>query len=65
MVKIVGVTGGKRLIKRLIAIGLIEEMELQVLQRQKEKGLVVACGETRLALDFGIANQIQVVPVSL
>ena len=62
-VKIVGVTGGKRLIKRLIAMGLIEEIELQILQRKKENGLVVACGETRLALGFGIANQIQVIPV--
>ncbi|HDN26668.1 MAG TPA: ferrous iron transport protein A [Thioploca sp.] len=60
-VKIVGVTGGKLLIKRLIAMGLIEETELQVLQR--ENGVVVACGETRLALGFGIANKIQVVPV--
>jgi ferrous iron transport protein A len=62
-VKIVGVTGGKRLIKRLIAMGLIEEMELEVLQRQKENSLLVVCGETRLALGFGIANQIKVVPV--
>jgi len=63
-VKIVGVTGGKLLIKRLIAMGLIEETELQVLQRQRENAVVVACGEMRLALGFGIANKIQVVPVS-
>lgn len=61
-VKIVGVTGGKHLIKRLVAMGLIEEMELQVLQRQKGAGLVVACRDTRLALGIGMANKIMVVP---
>ncbi|HDN25612.1 MAG TPA: ferrous iron transport protein A [Thioploca sp.] len=63
-VKIAGVTGGKNLIKRLIAMGLIENTELQVLQRQRGTGLIVACGETRLALGIGMANKIKVVPKS-
>lgn len=62
-VKITGVTGGKNLIKRLIIMGLIEETELQVVKRQRGSGLVVACGETRLALGLGMANKIMVVPV--
>jgi ferrous iron transport protein A len=63
-VKIVSVTGGKRMIMRMIAMGLVEEMELVVLQRHRENGFVVACGETRLALGFGIASKIQVISVS-
>jgi len=63
-VKIVGVTGGKNLLKRLIAMGMIEDTELQVLQRYKKNaGLVVACGETRLAFGAGMANKIMVVPI--
>jgi len=62
-VKIDRVVGGKNLFKRLIAMGLIEETELQVLQRQKGNGIVVARGETRLALGIGMANKIMVVPI--
>ncbi|MDM8561681.1 FeoA family protein [Candidatus Parabeggiatoa sp. HSG14] len=62
-VKIVGITGGKKLTKRLIAMGLIEDMTLQVLQRQKGMGLIVTCGETRLALNMGVANKMRVIPV--
>ncbi len=62
-VKIVEVTGGKTLIRRLIAMGLIEGTELHVLQRQRGAGLVVVCGETRLALNIGMANKIRVVPI--
>ncbi len=62
-VKITGVTGSKNLIKRLITMGLIEETQLQVVKRQIGSGLLVACGETRLALGLGMANKIMVVPV--
>lgn len=63
-VKIVTVTGGKNLIKRLIAMGMIEETELQIVQRQRGNGLVVICGETRLALGTGMANKIMVAPIN-
>lgn len=62
-VKISNVRGGKNLIKRLIIMGLIEEVELQVVQRQKGNGLVVARGGTRLALGLGMANKIMVVAI--
>jgi ferrous iron transport protein A len=62
-VKIVSVNGGKNLIRRLIAMGMIEETELQVVQRQRGSGLVVTCGETRLALGAGMANKIMVAPI--
>ena len=63
-VKIVTVTGGKNLIRRLIAMSLIEETELEVVQRQRGSGLVVICGETRLALGAGMANKIMVAPIN-
>lgn len=63
LVKIVGVTGGKKLAKRLITMGMIENTELQILQRQQGTGLVVLCGETRLALGTGIAHKIMVMLV--
>jgi ferrous iron transport protein A len=62
-VKIVGVNGGKNLIKRLIAMGMIEDTELKVLQRQRGSGLVVACGEKRLALGTCMVNKIMVAPI--
>jgi len=63
LVKIVGVTGEKKLAKRLIMMGMIENTELQILQRQQGTGLVVLCGETRLALGTGIAHKIRVILV--
>lgn len=60
-VKIVGISGGKNLAKRLLTLGLVEDTEMQVLQRQH--GLVIACGEIRLALGLGMAQKIMVVPV--
>ena len=63
IVKIVSVMGGKNLAKRLMAMGIVADTQLQVLQRQKGTGLVLARGETRLALGAGMANKILVVPV--
>jgi len=63
-VKIVSIIGGKNLVKRLLALGLIEETEMQVLHKQPGNGVVVACGETRLALGLGMAQKIMVVPVA-
>jgi ferrous iron transport protein A len=62
-VKISNVRGGKNLIKRLIIMGLIEDVELQIVQRQKGSGLVVARGGTRLALGLGMANKIMVIAI--
>ncbi len=62
-VKIVSVTGNKMLLKRLIVMGLLEETELQVLHLTRGNGLKVACFDTQLALDVGMANKIRVVPI--
>jgi ferrous iron transport protein A len=63
-VKIVGVTSGKNLVKRLTAMGLTDGTALQVLQWQPQVGFVVRCGETRLAIGAGMAHKIMVEPLS-
>jgi len=63
LVRIVDIIGGKNLVKRLIAMGLIETTTLQILHQQPGTGVVVACGETRLAVGTGMANQIWVIPM--
>lgn len=62
-VKIVGIMESKNLAKRLMAMGMIEDTHVQVLHRQLGTGIVVACGETRLAVGAGMAHKIMVVPV--
>ena len=63
LVKIVDIMGGKNLLKRLFAMGLMEDTQVQVLHQQKGTGVVIACGETRLAVGTGMASQILVVPI--
>jgi len=60
--KVVGVNGGKNLAKRIRSMGMMIDTQVQVLQHRKGTGLVVACGETRLAVGAGMAHKILVVP---
>jgi len=60
-VRIVAVHGKKELIHRLAAMGLAEEVEIQML-KQGQMGITVLCGETRWALDIETAQKILVVP---
>ncbi len=62
-VKVVGVVGGKNLARRLMVMGMIEDTQVQVLLCHNSTGVVVACGETRLAVGAGVAHKIMVVPV--
>lgn len=49
----------KQIHARLAAMGIVEGCELQVLNRQATNdGFVVRCGETRWAIDKGIAYRI-------
>jgi ferrous iron transport protein A len=63
-VKIIGITSGKNLAKRLTAMGLTEGTAIQVLQWQPQVGFVIRCGETRLAIGAGMAHKIMVEPVA-
>lgn len=55
--------GGKQLTRRLTELGLNQGTELRVVQR-RGGGLVVARGETRIALGGGMASKILVTLVS-
>lgn len=61
-VRIQSLQGGKGLMLRLTELGLNQGAELRVVQRQGG-GLVVARGETRIALGGGMATKILVTAV--
>lgn len=58
-VRIQTLRGGKGLMLRLTELGLNQGTELRIVQRQGS-GLVVARGETRIALGGGMATKILV-----
>lgn len=60
-VRVYRLQGGKGLTRRLTELGLNQGCELHVVQRQGG-GLVVARGETRIALGGGMASKILVSP---
>jgi ferrous iron transport protein A len=62
-VRILEIHGGKGLILRLTELGLNVGSEIQVMQRQGG-GLLIARGETRIALGAGMASKILVTPLS-
>jgi ferrous iron transport protein A len=61
-VRVAGIRGEKQLAKRLIDMGLSQQCEVAVLQRQPHGDLVLICGETRIALGSGMAHRILVTP---
>ena len=61
-VRILALYGGKGLAMRLTELGLNVGTEVRVVQRQGG-GLLVARGESRIALGGGMAAKIQVTPV--
>jgi ferrous iron transport protein A len=60
--RILALHGGKGLAMRLTELGLNVGTEIRVVQRQGG-GLLVARGESRIALGGGMAAKIQVAPV--
>ncbi|MBK1722585.1 FeoA family protein [Thiocystis violacea] len=61
-VRIQGLRGGKGMVMRLTELGLNQGAEVRVIQRQGG-GLIVARGETRIALGGGMAMKILVTRV--
>ncbi|MDR3159311.1 MAG: ferrous iron transport protein A [Zoogloeaceae bacterium] len=61
-VRITGIGHGRDLEKRLAAMGLTLGSELCLMQ-QEGGNLVVAVGNTRLALGHGLAQKILVTPI--
>jgi ferrous iron transport protein A len=55
------VMGGRRLVRRLLSLGLRVGSEIEVLQR-RGGGVVVACQGTRIALGAGVAEKLLMDP---
>ncbi|NKN34493.1 FeoA family protein [Marichromatium bheemlicum] len=62
LVRVCTLQGGRQLARRLTELGLNQGTELRVVQRQGG-GLIVARGETRIALGGGMATKILVTDV--
>jgi ferrous iron transport protein A len=60
-VRVVGITAGKQLARRLLGLGLRANVELEVLQRGGGGAVVVRQGQGRVALGAGMASKILVV----
>jgi ferrous iron transport protein A len=61
--RIAGIRSGKGLAQRLATMGLIEGVEVELVQRHASGAVVVALGETRYALGAGMAHKILVTAV--
>ena len=59
-VRLVSISGGKQLVRRLLALGLTVGSELEVLHH-RGRGVVVAKQGNRVALGKGIAEKIHAV----
>jgi len=59
-VRIVGFMGGRGVERRLTSMGLNQGAEVEVIKSSGPGPLIVASGETRIALGFGMAQQILV-----
>ena len=59
-VRVVGLLGGKGVGHRLASMGLNQGAELEVIKSGGPGPMIVASGETRIALGHGMAKQIVV-----
>jgi len=59
-VKIVDVSGGKRVLRQLLAMGLIDGLELQVLRNRPKQDLLVSYKQSRWTIGAGMAKQVLV-----
>ena len=61
--RVVGITGGRILARRLLALGIRPGVELEVLFRRGH-GVVVSCASTRVAIGGGMAERVRVTPLA-
>ncbi len=62
-VQIVSIAAGHRATRRLQDMGLIPGVEIRVLQSRGEGALMLAIGDSRLAVARGVAHKVLVQPV--
>ena len=56
-VRLISIYGGRQLIRRLLALGITQGNELEVLHR-RSGGVVVGRGGNRVALGAGVADKL-------
>ncbi|HBE92035.1 MAG TPA: ferrous iron transport protein A [Gammaproteobacteria bacterium] len=61
-VRLKQISGDRSLVRRLLGLGLRNGVELDIVQF-RSNGVVVARGETRIALGTGVADKLLVVPL--
>lgn len=61
--RVVAISGGRSLGRRLLALGIRPGVELEVLFR-RGRGMVVRCAATRIAIGGGMAERVQVAPLA-
>jgi ferrous iron transport protein A len=59
-VKLVSVNAGHGLVGRLISMGLVPGMEIEVIRNASQGALIVSAGGSRIMLGRGMAQKIQV-----
>lgn len=62
-VQVVTATGGKTLLRRLVAMGIMDGSELEVINRHTDSGIVIRCGENRWSIGQSMAQKVLVCAV--
>lgn len=60
--RVIGIAAGRRAKRRLADLGLIPNTELDIVQNQGSGPLILAVGDTRIAIERGIAHKVLVQP---
>ncbi len=61
--QVIGIAAGRRVKRRLADLGLIPNIELDVVQNQGNGPMILAMGDTRIAIERGIAHKVLVQPI--
>jgi Fe2+ transport system protein FeoA len=59
-VRVVDVSGSKRVLRQLLAMGLLDGAEIQVLRNRPKQDLLVGDEQTRWTIGSGMAKQVLV-----
>ncbi len=63
-VQVMAIAAGQRATHRLQAMGLVPGADIQVIQSQGNGALIIAVGDSRLAVERGIAHKVLVQPLA-
>jgi len=61
--QVVSLAAGERATRRLLNMGLVPGAEVSIIQAQGNGAMMIVIGDTRLAIERGIAHKVLVEPV--